>query len=131
MFRVNKLRNDGGAWARIFDFGTGNTNYVFFTLYINANNATRYTMCKSSIGEQVISTNKLLNINQWYNISVVGLGDNVSFYVDNNFFYGSTIVGIAKMQDLGITDKNYLGKSQYAEDKYFYGYYSNFIIIKN
>jgi endoglucanase len=109
------------AWSRIFDFGTGTTNYMF----LSANgNALRFAIRTPSVGEQVIDSSVSLTIGTWTHVAVTLSGSTGTLYV-NGVATGTNSAMTLTPSSLGSTTLNYIGKSQFA-DPYFNGSVDDF-----
>jgi len=110
--------NAFATWQRIFDFGTGTTNYMFLaTQYTTtAPNAAklRFGIRVNSATEQNVSGNNLaLPAGSWAHVAVTRSGTTVALYV-NGALAGSGAIAAAPSA-LGATTLNYLGRSQFAD----------------
>jgi fibronectin type 3 domain-containing protein len=122
--------NAFATWQRIFDFGSGQTNYMFLTTQYTPtapNNAKlRFGIRTPSVPEQSVSgTGVALTAGVWNHVAVVRSGTTVSLYV-NGTLAGSATIAL-KPADLGVTTLNYLGKSQF-NDPYLNGSLDDFRI---
>ena len=122
--------NAFATWQRIFDFGTGTTNYMFLsTQYTGtAPNAAklRFGIRTPSVGEQGVNgTSIALTADVWTHVAVTRSGNTVSLYI-NGALAGSGSVTLAPSA-LGQTTQNYLGKSQWP-DPYLNGALDDFRI---
>ncbi|WNH09890.1 LamG-like jellyroll fold domain-containing protein [Thalassobellus suaedae] len=61
--KLDKVDN----WARLFDFGSGTSNYMFITPKNGSNGRLRYAI-KNGGGEQQINTSATLTISRWYHL---------------------------------------------------------------
>jgi hypothetical protein len=124
--------NAFSTWQRIFDFGDGTANYMFLTTQYTAttpNNAKlRFGIRTPSAAEQSVSgTGIALAAGVWTHVAVIRSGNTVSLYVDGSPA-GSGTITLAP-SDLGVTTRNYLGKSQW-NDPYFNGALDDFRIYE-
>jgi fibronectin type 3 domain-containing protein len=112
--KVNAL----GNWQRIFDFGTGTTNYMFLTSqYAGSAGKLRFGIrTTSATAEQNVSGSIALSTGVWTHVAVTRSGTTVSLYVNGSFAGSNTIA--LNPADLGTTTQNYLGKSQFGADPY-------------
>jgi hypothetical protein len=107
------------AWSRIFDFGSGTTSYMFLT-GIASDGYLRFAIKAGGGMEQIISTSYTLIADTWTHIAVTKSGNVGLIYVNGVAVGRSTTLSIPP-SDLGYTDQNYIGKSQYPSDPLFQG----------
>ncbi len=119
--------NAFATWQRIFDFGTGTTNYMFLTTQYGTGGSAsrlRFGIRTPSVPEQIVSgTSIALTTGAWTHVAVVRSGTTVSLYV-NGALAGSGTIAL-NPSDLGVTTQNYLGKSQW-NDPYLDGALDDF-----
>jgi hypothetical protein len=115
---VNPSANS--AWSRVFDFGTGTSDYMFLTL--NAGGGPiRFAITNSGAGgEQQISGTGTLPLNTWSHVAVTVSGNTGTLYVDGKVVGTNTDMTVHPA-DLGTTTQNYLGRSQFPTDPYLGG----------
>ncbi len=111
--------NEGGAWQRLFDFGSGSgaSPYMFLTPRVGANGELRFAIRSSTVGEQVFSAPSTL-ASGWQHVAVTidGTDRSVALYLNGTVVAsGATAV---LPQDMGDTTQNYLGKSQWPDALY-------------
>jgi hypothetical protein len=116
-------------WSRVFDFGTGQTAYMFLTP--NAPNTpadnTRFAITSAGYaGEQRLDAARLSS-GAWHHVVVTLAGSTGRLYVNGNQADQTTSMTTSPA-DLGNTSRNWLGRSQYAADAYFNGQIDNFRI---
>jgi fibronectin type 3 domain-containing protein len=117
------------TWARLFDFGTGTTNYMFLSpQYATGTNAAkmRFGIRTPSIGEQTITSSTALPLDTWTHVAVTLSGTTGRMYL-NGTLVGTNSTMTLKPSNLGVTTLNYLGRSQFA-DPYFNGSVDDFRI---
>ncbi len=115
------------TWSRIFDFGTGQTVYMFLTPQSGASNSIRFAITTSGgAGEQVIDGTAALPTGVWKHVGVTIGGNGGILYVDG-VPVGTNSAMTLVPSFLGITTQNYIGKSQY-NDPYFNGQVDEFRI---
>lgn len=119
--------NIGGAWQRIFDFGTDTTNYMFLCPRIGTSGPMRFAIRTATVGEQIVNSTTTLP-SDWHHVAVVidSATMTVRLYLDG------MIVGTGATtllpRDLGNTTQNRLGRSQFEADAYFTGMLDEFRI---
>jgi hypothetical protein len=117
----------GGAWQRIFDFGTGETVNMFLTPSNGTTNGMRFAITTGGSGaeSQLTASNRLAT--GWHHIAVVINGDTraMQLYLDDVVVASGPTAVLPK--DLGNTTQNWLGRSQYP-DAYYNGSLDDFRI---
>ncbi len=118
--------NVGGAWQRIFDFGSGTQTYIFLCPRTGSTGPMRLAITTSSGGgESLIDAASTLP-SGWRHIAAVVRAGGMQLYMDGLVVAsGSTSV---VPSDLGATTSNWLGRSQYVADGYFNGSLDDFRI---
>jgi hypothetical protein len=112
---VNPSANS--AWSRVFDFGTGTGNYMFLTLSAGGG-PLRFAITNSGGGgEQQISGTGTLPLNTWSHVAVTLSGHTGTLYVNGQPVGTNTTMSLAPA-DLGATNQNWIGRSQYSADPY-------------
>ena len=104
-------------WMRIFDFGNGTNNYLFFTPQVSVTSGkstVRYAI-KNGGGEQQVSYNYTFPLNTWTHFAITQSGNTCRLYINGTLVATNTGVTI-KPAALGSTTQNYLGKSQFTAD---------------
>ena len=127
-------------WERIFDFGSGpgsNAPYVF--LMARAGDATNrpVRVGMSSVGHHMPGEERLesassLTANVWHHIAIVlpaGTTYTGILYIDGEVAATNDNMTI-HLSDVGTTTMNWLGRSPYSSDPYFYGSLDDFRIYK-
>lgn len=115
-------------WSRIFDFGSGEEAYMFLTPNAGGSNKARFTITNSGgTGEQVIDGTAELPTGTWTHVAVTLSGDLGILYV-NGIEVGRNESMTLKPLDLGATNQNWIGRSQYATDPYLNGRVDDFRI---
>ena len=102
------------AWARIWDFGTGEAYNMFLTASAASNNSPFRFAIKAGGGEQQINTSEVLPIGKWSHI-VVSKKDNLGTLYLNGVEVGRNEAMTLAPNDLGVSTQNYIGKSQYND----------------
>ncbi len=113
------------TWARVFDFGTGTSKYMFLTV-TNGSQTTFAITTGGSGSEQKITADPVFSAGEWTHIAVTKSGKSAVMYADG-VEVGRNDSMTVSPKDLGSTDKNYIAKSQY-DDPYFSGAVDDFRI---
>ena len=117
--------NSVGNWSRIFDFGTGTTNYMFLSPKNGANGKVRFAIRTASVAEQIIDGAAAIATAGWHHIAVTLNGATGTLYVDGAQVGQNTAMTL-NPSSLGATTQNYLGKSQFSADPYLNGKVDDF-----
>ena len=117
------------SWSRIFDFGTGTTNYCFITPRNGTTNVARFAIRTTAVAEQVISGTAALTAGVWTHVAVTLSGSTGTLYV-NGVAVGTNAAMTLKPSSLGNTTQNYIGDSQFAADPSFNGLVDDFRIYR-
>ncbi|MEO7098790.1 MAG: LamG-like jellyroll fold domain-containing protein, partial [Luteolibacter sp.] len=115
-----------GNWARLFDLGTGTTNYMFLAPQGPTANRIRFAIRTPSVNEQIINSTVNTPVGTWFHVAVTLAGTTGRLYI-NGVEAGSNTGMTLKPSSLGPTNLNYLGKSQFA-DPYLNGALDDFRI---
>ena len=111
---------EGGGWQRIFDFGTGTTNYIYLCPSdgIDGSMHAAITAGQDLWTDLVVTTGALPT--GWHHVALVidGTAKNMKIVLDGEIVADASTLYV--LQDLGNTTLNWLGRSQYA-DPYFNG----------
>ncbi|MBW8781514.1 MAG: alginate lyase family protein [Verrucomicrobia bacterium] len=114
-------------WTRVFDFGTGTTNYMFLTPKNGSANKVRFAIRTASVSEQVIDSTSAITAAGWHHIAVTLNGATGTLYIDGAQVGQNTAMTL-NPSSLGSTTLNYLGKSQFSADPYLNGKVDDFHI---
>jgi len=121
--------NAGGAWQRIFDFGSNTTVNMFLTPRTGSSGPMRFaiTIGGSGAEEQATAPDTLLS--GWHHVAVTINTDTrtITLYLDGEVIVHNTSATLTP-HDLGKTNNNWLGRSQYSADGYFRGSLDDFRI---
>jgi len=124
--------NAGGAWQRIFDFGTGETAYMFLSPRIGMTGEMRFAITVEGGGapEQMATAPGTLP-SGWHHVAVtIDAGkDTITLYLDGSVVAQNTQATLSP-SDLGVTTNNWLGRSQYIADAGYTGLLDEFRIYK-
>lgn len=123
--KINGIDN----WMRIFDFGSGTSQYMFFTIQageIDGKSILRYAI-KNNSEEQRLNFEFAVPLNEWIHFAITQNNDTASLYLNGELVAFDTIT--IKPSSLGITKQNYIGKSQFVNDPMFIGSIDEFAIF--
>ena len=118
----------GGAWQRIFDFGSGEQINMFLSANAGGS-ALRFAMTNSgNTNEDQTSASQLLP-SGWHHVAVTIDPSNTThkLHLDGKVV-AQNVTARYTPSDLGETNQNWLGRSQYVADPYFNGSLDEFRI---
>jgi len=122
--------NAGGAWQRIFDFGSDTTAYMFLTPRMGTADAMRFAITVEGGGapEQMATAPSTLP-SGWHHVAVTinAADDTITLYLDGAVVAQNTQATLSP-SDLGVTTNNWLGRSQYTVDAFYRGLIDDFRI---
>lgn len=119
--------NSASTWSRVFDFGTGTTNYMFLTpRHTNTSGTVRFAIRTPSVSERIINGTSALPTGAWTHVAVTLSGSTGILYV-NGAEVGRNSSMTLTPNSLGATTQNYIGRSQYS-DPYLNGRVDDFRI---
>jgi alpha-L-arabinofuranosidase len=105
-------------WARVFDFGTGETAYMFMTVSAGGTNNPRFAITVSGNGaEQQLNAPQPLPPNQWTHLAVTLSGSAGTLYVNGTAVATNTAMTL-NPSSLPATTQDYIGRSQFPPDPY-------------
>ncbi len=111
----------GSNWQRAWDFGTGTSQYLFFSP--RSDSGMRFAI-KNGGDEQQIRTTSLLSTNKWVHVTVSLGAEGGTLYVDGEAIASNSSINIKPSDIQPIF--NYIGRSQFSADPYFKGYVDDF-----
>jgi hypothetical protein len=137
-------RAGGPAWQRVFDFGSGLPNWIYFTpvgdkgLPAVGARTSGGVFLDHKLGELpdasgMLSINKPIPINTWVHFVLTWSAQEVKVYLDGKLVAQAVPAGGVRPTDLGNTTQNYLGWSQFQppgefRDPFFQGMLDDFRI---
>jgi alpha-D-xyloside xylohydrolase len=115
------------TWSRVFDFGSGTTNYMFLTPKCGGTGVVRFAITNSgTAGEQKIDGQAALPASTWTHVAVTVAG-NVGILYVNGVEVGRNSAMTLQPFSLGSTTQNWIGRSQFS-DPYLSGLVDDFRI---
>ena len=117
----------GGGWQRVWDFGTGTTNYMFLTPAQGTTGPMTFAIMSTSVAEKRFVAPRSLPTG-WHHTAVVidGTAMTATVYLDGAVVASSSVAVLPK--NLGVTNQNWIGRSQYTADAFFNGAVDDFRI---
>jgi len=108
-------------WQRIWDFGSGDSLYMFLTPN-SADDTLRFAITEVGWWDEEQTEASVTLPSGWFHVTVIIDADNHThkLYLDGSPVAQNTS-GYLVPSDLGHTNQNWLGRSQYSADPYFYG----------
>lgn len=135
-------RAGGPAWQRVFDFGSGLPNWIYFTplgdkgLPAVAARTSGGVFLDHKLGELpdasgLLAINKPIPLNTWVHFVLTWSADEVKVYFDGKLVAQAIPAGGVRPTDLGNTTQNYFGWSQFQppgefRDPFFKGMLDDF-----
>jgi len=112
--------NTGGAWQRIFDFGSSTGVYMFLTPRQGTTGAMRFALRTAAVNEQLVDVPATLP-SGWHHVAIAidSKTMRLTLYLDGIQIGAAATTLLPK--DMGNTTQNWLGRSQWAADAYFTG----------
>jgi carbonic anhydrase/acetyltransferase-like protein (isoleucine patch superfamily) len=120
--------NSGGAWQRIFDFGTGTTVNMFLTPRTGTTGPMRFAITTSGGGgeQQATAPSTLPSGMHHVAVTINANTHTITLYLDGSAVATKTNATLTP-SSMGVTTNNWLGRSQY-NDAYFSGSIDDFSI---
>jgi len=117
----------GGGWQRVWDFGTGTTNYMFVTPAQGTTGPMTFAIMSTTVAEKRFAATRPLPTG-WHHIAVVidGTAMTAAFYLDGTVVSSGSVAVLPK--NLGVTNQNWIGRSQFTADAFFTGSVDDFRI---
>lgn len=112
-----------GSQQRVFDFGTGTSNYVYLTVQ-GSGGTPKFGIKPTAVSEQSATAPSALSIGAWHHLAVTIDGARAFLYVDGVAV--ATVATTYTPSSLGVTTQNWLGRSQFSGDSYFDGSIDDF-----
>jgi len=124
--------NTGGAWQRIWDFGSGEQINMFLTPRIGTAGQMRFAITVTSWADEDQTTAPATLASGWHHVAVIiDIDNNVHrLYLDGELIAENTDARYSP-STLGETTQNWLGRSQYVADGYFNGSLDDFQIYNH
>ena len=117
------------VWQRLFDFGKDSNTYMFMTA-TDPIGAVRFAISRTGFnGEARIASTSGLPLGKWKHIALVLTADSAALYST-----ASARVSPASFHeppDLGLTQNDWIGRSQYMADSYLKGTIDDFRIYED
>jgi hypothetical protein len=117
----------GGGWQRVWDFGTGTTNYLFLTPAQGTTGPMTVAIRTNTVAEKRFAAPGSLPTG-WHHTAVVinSTAMTATVYMDGAVVSSSSVAVLPK--DLGVTSQNWIGRSQFTADAFFNGLVDDFRI---
>lgn len=114
--------NFNGSMGRLFDFGTGTASFMMLA---PAKAKLRYKITCAK-GTFDITLPCTINTQEWMHFAMTQQGTAVNFYLNGELVGTGKNTEQVSPADLGVTTRNYLGRSQWASDAYCDHIYDDF-----
>jgi hypothetical protein len=120
--------NLGGGWQRLWDFGINDQIYMFVTPRMGTDGALRFAITAAGNTTETNITASATLPSGWHHVAATI--DNASMTM--NLYQDGRLVAEGPTpllpSDLGETTENFLGRSQFAADSYYFGSLDEFRI---
>jgi len=122
---VNYSGVAGAGWQRVWDFGTGPTSYMFLTPAQGTTGAMTFAIMSTTVAEKRFAAPGPLPTG-WHHTAVVinGAATTATVYLDGAVVATSSVAVLPK--DLGVTNQNWIGRSQFTADAFYNGMVDDF-----
>jgi hypothetical protein len=118
----------GGSWTRVFDIGTGTTVNMFLTPAQGTTGNMRFAITTAGNGAESQLTATSILAPGWHHLAVVIDGTSKAMVLYRDGQVAATATTNTLPSQLGNTNQNWLGRSQYSADGYFNGMIDDFRI---
>jgi hypothetical protein len=109
----------GNTWQRIFDFGSGTTDYAMLTAKANSGKLRFEITPNGSAETRDLDSPNSLPVNVWTHVAVALDGRQAVMFVNGQAVAVNASVNLLPSDVAGAA--NYLGRSQFTADPYFSG----------
>jgi hypothetical protein len=116
-----------GPWQRLFDFGSGTGRYMFYCPRTGTAGNMVFVVRGSTGAEQIVDGPAPLAVG-WHHVAITidTQAKATTIYVDGERIAAGGTAVLPK--DMGNTTQNWIGRSQYSADAYFFGSIDDFRI---
>ena len=122
------IRTDSDrTWARLFDFGDDRGNYLFLSPHGGSGKPRFGVSTTYGHNEQSIDANTGLPKHEWAHLAVTLSGKTGTLYLNGTAVGTNPAIDFPPFQ-LGKTERNWLGRSQFAKDPFLEGAIDDFRI---
>ncbi|WP_195763975.1 LamG-like jellyroll fold domain-containing protein [Pseudoduganella rivuli] len=121
--------NGNQTWARILDFGSNTTRYMFLSPRTGRGTLGFAITTNGSRAEYRVDAPAPLPSGQWVHVAVTLAGADFTIYVNGVAVKTASGVNLPPLQ-LGTTTQNWLGRSQFSSDPSFSGKIDDFRIYR-
>ncbi len=129
-FEAWVTRDTAANWARIFDFGTGETSNLFLTPQTSDLGTPRFGITTSGLSneQRLNETVAFTSGSETYiAVTIDAATSTGSFYINGHLVATNTSMTLTPAS-LGTTTQNWLGRSSYSSDAFFDGSINEFRI---
>ncbi len=102
------------GWARAWDFGRGTDFNMFLTLSAEGNDRPCRFAIKAGGAEEQINTTQVLELGKWSHLTITRSGNMGLMYLNGKEVGRNSNMTLFPA-DLGLTNQNYVGKSQWPD----------------
>ena len=108
----------GQTWARIFDFGTGTSDYMFFTASAGGTNALRFDINAGAGAQMIPASGSGPQLpTGWQHVAITLSGTTGTMWLNGVAVATNPNMTISPA-DLGVTTQNWIGRSQFSADPF-------------